>query len=89
MKKVGEFFNKLIKYCKELYCLGDDPSKLIHVYLMMEDYPSLDRLASTLPENSHLLPQIASAFEAVGLTKEAVIRNCKVANNCKLLCVYC
>lgn len=54
------------------YEKGDDPKKLVNCYLMMEDYTMLDKLASTLPENSPLLPQIASTFEAVGLTTEAV-----------------
>jgi len=51
---------------------ADDTAKMVECYLMMGDYQSLDNLTASLPEKSFLLPQIAMAFEAVGLTTEAV-----------------
>jgi len=54
------------------YEKADDTSRLVTALLMLEDYSALDKLAGTLPKSSPLLPQIGAAFEAVGLTAEAV-----------------
>ncbi|CAL8109802.1 unnamed protein product [Orchesella dallaii] len=54
------------------YEKAEDTSRLVECYLMMEDYGNLEKLISTLPEKSFLLIRIAAAFEAVGLTTEAV-----------------
>lgn len=71
---LGDTLSEQQEWTKALthYEKGEDSVKLINCYLMMEDYANLDKLASTLSETSPLLPQIAAAFEAVGLTTEAV-----------------
>lgn len=77
------------------YEKADDTSRLVECYLMMEDYAHLEELISTLPEKSPLLLRIAAAFEAVGLTTEAV-RQSKIktwlqyrhAGKCLLIIVH-
>lgn len=54
------------------YEKAEDTSRLVECYLKMEDYSNLEKLISTLPEKSPMLLRIATAFEAVGLTTEAV-----------------
>lgn len=68
--KLGEEqdWGKALSY----YEKAEDTSRLVECYLMMEDYGNLEKLISTLPEKSPLLLRIAAAFEAVGLTTEAV-----------------
>ena len=57
------------------YEAADDNPKMMHGYLMLEDFINLEKMASNLRENDSLLPQIASAFASVGLCSEAVSRS--------------
>uniref|UniRef100_A0A667ZDW6 WD repeat-containing protein 35 n=1 Tax=Myripristis murdjan TaxID=586833 RepID=A0A667ZDW6_9TELE len=71
---IGDYFADRQKWINavQYYLQGRNHERLAECYYMLEDYDSLERLTSTLPENHKLLPDIGQMFVTVGMCEQAV-----------------
>ncbi|XP_021109179.1 WD repeat-containing protein 35 isoform X2 [Heterocephalus glaber] len=71
---IGDYFADRQKWLNavEYYVQGRNQERLAECYYMLEDYEGLESLASSLPENHKLLPDIAQMFVRVGMCGQAV-----------------
>ncbi|KAF6107088.1 WD repeat domain 35 [Phyllostomus discolor] len=71
---VGDYFADRQKWLNavQYYVQGRNQERLAECYYMLEDYEGLESLASSLPENHKLLPEIAQMFVRVGMCEQAV-----------------
>ncbi|XP_058407729.1 WD repeat-containing protein 35 isoform X2 [Diceros bicornis minor] len=71
---VGDYFADRQKWLNavQYYVQGRNQEHLAECYYMLEDYEGLENLASSLPENHKLLPEIAQMFVRVGMCEQAV-----------------
>nr|XP_006001165.1 PREDICTED: WD repeat-containing protein 35 isoform X1 [Latimeria chalumnae] len=77
---IGDYFADRQKWlffaCRlnavQYYLQGRNQERLAECYYMLEDYEGLEKLASSLPENNKLLPDIAHMFVTVGMCEQAV-----------------
>ncbi|XP_056342288.1 WD repeat-containing protein 35 isoform X2 [Oenanthe melanoleuca] len=71
---IGDYFADRQKWLNavQYYVQGQNQERLAECYYMLEDYQGLENLASSLPENHKLLPDIAYMFVRVGMCEQAV-----------------
>uniref|UniRef100_A0A4W2GXU7 WD repeat-containing protein 35 n=1 Tax=Bos indicus x Bos taurus TaxID=30522 RepID=A0A4W2GXU7_BOBOX len=71
---IGDYFADRQKRLNAIqyYVQGRNQERLAECYYMLEDYVGLENLASSLPENHKLLPEIAQMFVRVGMCEQAV-----------------
>uniref|UniRef100_A0A452VFK7 WD repeat-containing protein 35 n=1 Tax=Ursus maritimus TaxID=29073 RepID=A0A452VFK7_URSMA len=71
---IGDYFADRQKWLNavQYYVQGRNQERLAECYYMLEDYEGLENLASSLPENHKLLPEIAQMFVRVGMCEQAV-----------------
>ncbi|KAF7710784.1 WD repeat-containing protein 35 isoform X2 [Silurus meridionalis] len=71
---IGDYFADRQKWLNavQYYLQGRNQERLAECYYMLEDYDGLERLASALPENHKLLPDIGQMFVTVGMCEQAV-----------------
>uniref|UniRef100_A0A8B9JLR4 WD repeat-containing protein 35 n=1 Tax=Astyanax mexicanus TaxID=7994 RepID=A0A8B9JLR4_ASTMX len=71
---IGDYFADRQKWLNavQYYLQGRNQERLTECYYMLEDYEGLERLASSLPENHKLLPDIGQMFVTVGMCDQAV-----------------
>ncbi|XP_023690491.1 WD repeat-containing protein 35 isoform X2 [Paramormyrops kingsleyae] len=71
---IGDYFADRQKWLNavQYYLQGRNQERLAECYYMLEDYEGLERLASSLPENHKLLPEIGQMFVTVGMCEQAV-----------------
>ncbi|XP_029451827.1 WD repeat-containing protein 35 isoform X1 [Rhinatrema bivittatum] len=71
---IGDYFADRQKWVNavQYYLQGRNQERLAECYYMLEDYEGLEMLASALPENNKLLPDIAHMFVTVGMCEQAV-----------------
>ncbi|KAM4772218.1 WD repeat-containing protein 35 [Rhinophrynus dorsalis] len=71
---IGDYFADRQKWVNavQYYVQGRNQERLAECYYMLEDYNGLEVLASSLPENHKLLPDIARMFVTVGMCEQAV-----------------
>ncbi|KAJ8290228.1 hypothetical protein GJAV_G00010260 [Gymnothorax javanicus] len=71
---IGDYFADRQKWVNavQYYLQGRNQERLAECYYMLEDYEGLERLASSLPENHKLLPDIGQMFVTVGMCDQAV-----------------
>lgn len=71
---IGDYFADRQKRLNAIqyYVQGQNQERLAECYYMLEDYVGLENLASSLPENHKLLPEIAQMFVRVGMCEQAV-----------------
>ncbi|KAM9432566.1 WD repeat-containing protein 35 isoform 3-T3 [Salvelinus alpinus] len=71
---IGDYFADRQKWVNavQYYLQGRNQERLAECYYMLEDYDGLERLASSLPENHKLLPDIGQMFVTVGMCEQTV-----------------
>ncbi|CAG5866211.1 unnamed protein product [Menidia menidia] len=71
---IGDYFADRQKWANavQFYLQGRNQERLAECYYMLEDYDGLERLATDLPENHKLLPEIGQMFATVGMCEQAV-----------------
>ncbi|KAG8445687.1 hypothetical protein GDO86_010460 [Hymenochirus boettgeri] len=71
---IGDYFADRQKWVNavQYYVQGRNQERLAECYYMLEDYNGLEVLASSLPENHKLLPEISHMFVTVGMCEQAV-----------------
>ncbi|XP_064159333.1 WD repeat-containing protein 35 isoform X1 [Anguilla rostrata] len=71
---IGDYFADRQKWVNavQYYLQGRNQERLAECYYMLEDYEGLERLASSLPENHKLLPDIGQMFVTVGMCDQTV-----------------
>uniref|UniRef100_A0A4W5N0P7 WD repeat-containing protein 35 n=1 Tax=Hucho hucho TaxID=62062 RepID=A0A4W5N0P7_9TELE len=73
---IGDYFADRQKWygvnAVQYYLQGRNQERLAECYYMLEDYDGLERLASSLPENHKLLPDIGQMFVTVGMCEQTV-----------------
>ncbi|PVD32416.1 hypothetical protein C0Q70_07850 [Pomacea canaliculata] len=82
---VGDYYADRQKWQQAVtyYIQGRNQERLAECYYMLEDYPGLEKLVNTLPENHKLLAEIAGMFQSVGMCEQAVEAYIKVAEEQK------
>ncbi|XP_066268365.1 WD repeat-containing protein 35-like isoform X1 [Branchiostoma lanceolatum] len=76
---IGDYYADRQKWQNAVtyYVQGRNQERLAECYYMLEDYPGLESLVHSLPENHKLLPEIAAMFVTVGMCQQAVASYCK------------
>jgi len=76
---IGDYYADRQKWSNAVtyYQQGGNQERLAECYYMIEDYDSLAQLAEDLPDDHHLLPEMAKTFKMVGMCEEAVAVFCK------------
>ncbi|KAM6969516.1 WD repeat-containing protein 35 [Tautogolabrus adspersus] len=71
---IGDYFADRQKWvnAEQYYNQGHNEERLAECFYMLEDYPGLEKLATVLPENHKLLPEIGQMFATVGMCEQAV-----------------
>ncbi|KAK3580220.1 hypothetical protein CHS0354_012747 [Potamilus streckersoni] len=71
---IGDYYADRQKWQQAVtyYVQGRNQERLAECYYMLEDYPGLEKMVQSLPENHKLLPDIASMFVTVGMCNQAV-----------------
>uniref|UniRef100_A0A8D0CZF9 WD repeat-containing protein 35 n=1 Tax=Sander lucioperca TaxID=283035 RepID=A0A8D0CZF9_SANLU len=71
---IGDYFADRQKWVNavQYYLQGRNQERLAECYYMLEDYYSLEKLTTVLPENHKLLPDIGQMFATVGMCEQAV-----------------
>ncbi|KAJ8321655.1 hypothetical protein KUTeg_000126 [Tegillarca granosa] len=71
---IGDYYADRQKWQQAVtyYVQGRNQERLSECYYMLEDYPGLEKMVQSLPENHKLLPDIAAMFVTVGMCEQAV-----------------
>jgi WD repeat-containing protein 35 len=72
--KIGDHFAERQQWKNALqnYTKSNNYEKLVNVYYIKEDFHSLEKLISVIPERSPLLTSIGEKFASVGISEHAV-----------------
>lgn len=67
---------------RDYYEKASNDEQLVKCYQMLEDYDTLEKMVTNLPDKHPLLVQIASVFSSVGMCSQAVSAFVKVSFVC-------
>nr|KAJ3420687.1 WD repeat-containing protein 35 [Polyrhizophydium stewartii] len=79
---IGDYYYDRQRWLQAItyYSQGRNQERLAECYYILEDYESLEKVASGLSENSPLLRNIAEKFVSVGLCDQAVAAYVKIGD---------